>query len=130
MEKRGPRRSALVQGLTSSSFPFFCPQFFCLIFLVLNFSSTLPLVWSIAVSFDDQIIRRPHGLIGAGGADFHLHCRELVEKIRRAPRIDEFAFFIDAQSGIRRDELDVFGIIAIEGFGDFRIGAHGIAAEP
>ena len=76
---------------------------------------------------DDQVVRGVHDFVGAGRADFHFHARELVEKIRSAPGIDQFAFAIDAIA-IGPKEFNLFGVVAVECFGDFRVGADGVAA--
>ena len=78
--------------------------------------------------FDDQVVRGVHDFVGAGRADFHFHARELVEKIRSAPGIDQFAFAIDAIA-IGPKEFNLFGVVAVERFGDFRVGADRVFTE-
>ena len=64
----------------------------------------------------------------ACGTDFHLHAGKLMEEIRRAPRVNEFAVGINAIA-IGLQKIRLLGIVAAQLPGDFRIGADRIAAE-
>ena len=84
---------------------------------------------SRAPLFDHQIVSRPHHLVRAGGVNFHFGAGELVEEIRRAPGVNQFASAVDSLAIVFAQKMRLFAIVAVEGGGDFWIGAHGIAAE-
>ena len=77
----------------------------------------------------DEVIGGPHDFIGTGGVDFHVGAGNLVKKVRCAPGVNQFAVFIDAHSGCRVYEVDMFRVAAVQLAGDFGIGADRIAAE-
>ena len=80
-------------------------------------------------SLRHQVILSPHLSVGSGGADFHFSAGELVEEIRGAPGIDQFALAIDTHAGFGTEEPGSFGIIAIERASDFFVRADGIAGK-
>jgi len=51
-----------------------------------------------------------------------------MEKVRCSPRIDQFPVRVDPIP-VRLQEVDLFGVFALKRAGDFRIGAHRVAAE-
>ncbi len=52
-----------------------------------------------------------------------------MEKDRGAPWVNQFPVAIDAHARIWLEKFYLFGIIAVERAGDFRVCSHGIAAE-
>ena len=52
-----------------------------------------------------------------------------MEEERSAPIVNQFPVAIDAHARVRLEEFYLFGVVPVERAGDFRIRAHGIAAE-
>ena len=51
-----------------------------------------------------------------------------MEEKRCTVAIDDFSFAVQAQAGVG-EEIDLLGILALQGGGDFGIGADGILTE-
>ena len=51
-----------------------------------------------------------------------------MEEKGRAVAVDDFAFAIEPQAGVG-EKIDLLGILALQGGGDFGIGADGILTE-
>jgi len=81
------------------------------------------------VSPRHNIIPGPHFLIRAGGADLHFGGGELVEEIRRAPRINQFALGVHPHPAVGIEEVDLFWVVAIEGLSDLLVCAYRVAAK-
>lgn len=52
-----------------------------------------------------------------------------MEKIRRAPEVNQFTTSVDAQAVFLAEKVLLLAIASIKGLGDFQIGADGIATE-
>src|SRR5436190_11877832 len=58
-----------------------------------------------------RIIKRPHHSIRARRADLHFLPGNLMKEKRRAVSVNHLALCIHAQTGIRRDEIDLLRIL-------------------
>jgi len=70
----------------------------------------------------------PHLPIRSGGADLHFGSGELMKEKRSAPVVHELAMAIYAQAGFFADKPGLVSIATVQGSGNFRIQADGVAA--